>query len=158
MFGLKFCKIKQNIRKEKFKTSQDGSFKEPCGSFKSQKVEVSRVCVQRNFSPCANKQRSQQVETKRVPTLSDPKNDHCKLLMESWCVVYWVPSPRKIKGHAFASRPGMSNTGCPRNRESSSGHCSQMLVPVFVFRVLLFASCFASVIGFYHSSACFRPR
>ena len=66
VFGLKFCKIKQNIRKEKFKTSQDGSFKEPCGSFKSQKVEVSRVCVQRNFSPCANKQRSQQVETKRL--------------------------------------------------------------------------------------------
>ena len=66
VFGLKFCKIKQNIRKENFKTSQDGSFKEPCGSFKSQKVEVSRVCVQRNFSPCANKQRSQQVETKRL--------------------------------------------------------------------------------------------
>ena len=29
-------------------------------------MEVSRVCVQRNFSPCANKQRSQQVETKRL--------------------------------------------------------------------------------------------
>ena len=30
-------------------------------------MEVSRVCVQRNFSPCANKQRSQQVETKLLP-------------------------------------------------------------------------------------------
>ena len=28
------------------------------------------------------------------------------------------------------------------------------LVPVFGFWVLLFASCFASVMGFYHSSAC----
>ena len=32
------------------------------------------------------------------------------------------------------------------------------LVPVFVGWVLVFASCFASVMGFYHSSACTRPR
>ena len=32
------------------------------------------------------------------------------------------------------------------------------LVPVFVGWVLVFASCFASVMGFYHSSACNRPR
>ena len=32
------------------------------------------------------------------------------------------------------------------------------LVPVFVGWVLVFASCFASVKGFYHSSACTRPR
>ena len=29
---------------------------------------------------------------------------------------------------------------------------------VFVVWVLVFASCFASVMGFYHSSACIRPR
>ena len=32
------------------------------------------------------------------------------------------------------------------------------LVPVFVVWVFVFASCFASVMGFYHSLACIRPR
>ena len=32
------------------------------------------------------------------------------------------------------------------------------VVFVFVVLVLVSASCFASVMGFYHSSACIRPR
>ena len=32
------------------------------------------------------------------------------------------------------------------------------LVPVFVVWVLVFASCFASAMGFYHSPACIRAR
>ena len=36
--------------------------------------------------------------------------------------------------------------------------CLFAFFPVFVVWVLVFASCFASVMGFYHSSACIRPR
>ena len=40
----------------------------------------------------------------------------------------------------------------------AAGRFCLSVVFVFVGWVLVFASCFASVMGFYHSSACIRPR
>ena len=51
-FKLKFCKSNKTFAEVRYKTSEAGSFKnEP---EVSREKEVSRVCVQRNFSPCAN--------------------------------------------------------------------------------------------------------
>ena len=40
----------------------------------------------------------------------------------------------------------------------AAGRFCLFVVFVFVVWVLVFVSCFASAMGFYHSSACIRPR
>ena len=46
----------------------------------------------------------------------------------------------------------------PLTLAAGRSFCLFAFFPVFVVWVLVFASCFASVMGFYHYSACIRPR